>query len=174
MLISAWQLASTRSVCANRFKRSSCEWAHVTNLMSSSKTQHEVHLLLRHQLQDVVGVGGGEHLLESGVQQVTHGRQDGLIVVDYKYRSVVFHGAKVRNNCQILIQRGGTQLNSIWKMRKLKTSAKTKKLPCTLFNSVRGYNTPSIKLNLNSIPCVARAMQLNWELNWTQFERCEN
>ena len=45
---------------------------------------------------------------------------------------------------------------------KTKTITKTKKLPCTLFNSVRGYNTPSIKLNLNSIPCVARAMQLNW------------
>ena len=58
MLISAWQRASTRSVCANRFKRSSCEWAHVTNLTVGFKGNLALNTVL-----DVAKDGGKGFLL---------------------------------------------------------------------------------------------------------------
>ena len=43
---------------------------------------HQVDRLLGHDFQDVFGIGCGEDLLESGIEQVTHRCEDGSVVVD--------------------------------------------------------------------------------------------
>ena len=52
-------------------------------------TEGEIHVehyqidsLLGHEFQNVFGIGCGEDLLESGIEQVTHRCEDGSVVVD--------------------------------------------------------------------------------------------
>jgi hypothetical protein len=44
--------------------------------------QYDVYGLLCHQFQDILWLGGGQHLLESAVQQILHCRQYSGIVIN--------------------------------------------------------------------------------------------
>ena len=58
------------------------------SLVATVHSEGEVHVkqdhvdgLLDHHLQYVIGLGGGQYLLKSGVEQIAHGGQHGGIVI---------------------------------------------------------------------------------------------